>query len=975
MTAVVVALAALAGASGAEAAGTSGASQWATAVSGAYNAPGTMMFGSTALTAAVSGSTDGCGALTNNQVATILRAPSEAVFYTPMPPADAIAVGQCLATGRTATRTVSFNKPVIAPVFHVNNLDASTLRFSAGPSGGTIGLTTLSKDPPLNLVGGNTLSNSIPLGVAGCSNAPADPADNSGCGSFRLAETGGPVSSFMTTNSSASDDGWIWTLSFPTAPLTKTFSPATVQNGGTSHLTFTITNPTDPGQTALSPLDFTDALPAGLRIASSTVSDNGSCGSPTVTDASGGALTGSATGVRASNISLAVGATCTITVDVTSTSPGTYVNDNSNLSSTVGNVVPNTRTSLTVTPAADLSVVKTAMSSPAVPGTSMSYQLVVRNSGPDTAVNASVSDSLPAGLTFVSASPGCSASGQSVTCALGDLATGASKTLTVNAAVAWSLDAGTLENTATTTSDTGDPNPGNNSSTARVPVDPQADLQIVKRALSDRLVPGRQLSYELLVYNNGPSPARGVRVSDLLPRGLSFVSASSGCTFASGTVACTADSLASGGSITFRVTTRVAASVTENSVTNTATVTSTTRDPDPGNNRDRETVPSGPEADLSITKIPSVDRVAVGGQLFYTLLVKNDGPSDAQNVVVADDADAGLTLLSASGSQGSSCAVAASRVTCRLGTLAAGGSAQVLVSARADAAGELSNSATVDSPTKDPDPRDNRDERRVTGDPPPATAPQMADLEIVKTSNRRTLVGSGTITYTLKVTNHGPGVASGVQVLDTPSLPIKVRSIRASAGRCATTTPIRCDLGTLANGATATVRVVAQPMAPGTLRNSASVTSDVPDPNPGNNIDSTSTKVQGLLKITKVASTKTVRAGGTLSYRITVTNASSFALRSVRVCDDLPSGLVYVSSTPKAKLSKGKYCWAISTLGAKKSNAITIKARALRGQGGRTVNVATATAPGARGARGKAATGTAAIRVLAAQRRGGGVTG
>lgn len=621
---------------------------------------------------------------------------------------------------------------------------------------------------------------------------------------------------------------------------------------------------------------------------------------------------------------------------------------------------------------ADLAVTKVASPRPALPGTNVTYTLTATNSGPSTAINARVSDPLPAELTFVSASTGCTAASGTVTCVAGDLAPGASRTFTITAAI--SPDAtGTLVNTATGTTDTPDPDPRNNVPREETPLDPTADLEIVKRALSDRLVPGRQLTYELTVTSFGPSTARDVRVSDPLPRGLSFVSASDGCTFASGTVTCTAASLAPNRSITFRVVTRVAASVTDESVTNTATVDSSTRDPDPGNNRDTERVPSGPEADLSIDKVPSVDRVAVGGQLFYTLLIRNDGPSDAQNVVVTDTAGAGLTLLSAEGSQGASCSVSSGRVTCRLGTLAAGGSAQVLVSARADQAGELTNTATVDSTTDDPDPRDNRDESRVPSDSVPL--PQPADLEIVKTSNRRAVVGSSTITYTLRIRNNGPGAATGVQVLDTPSLPVRVRSVSPSVGRCTTTVPIRCDIGTLQAGASVTIRIVAQPMAPGSLTNSASVTGDVPDPNARNNIDGTTTRVQGLLKISKVASTKVVRAGGTLTYKIRVTNASTFALRSVRVCDDLPSGLVFVSSTPKSTLTGGKRCWTIRALGAKKSKTITLKARVLRGAGGRKVNVATATAPNARGARSRAATGTAAIRVLPAAARGGGVTG
>lgn len=623
---------------------------------------------------------------------------------------------------------------------------------------------------------------------------------------------------------------------------------------------------------------------------------------------------------------------------------------------------------------ANLSIVKSATPSPAVPGTNETYTLVVRNSGPDAARNVRVSDPLARGLTFVSASQGCTFANGSVSCVVASLAAGASQTFTVTARIgSAATGCSEIENTGTVTSDTFDPDAGNNRSTVCPPIEPLADLAIVKRALSNRLVPGREIEYELVVTNSGPSAARDVRVSDPLPRGLSFISASRGCTFASGTVTCTAASLDSGRSLTFRVVTRVAANVTEESVTNIATVESPTRDPDPRNNRDRETVPSGPEADLSITKTPSVDRVAVGGQLFYTLVIRNDGPSDAHDVVVTDDAGAGLTLLSARGSQGASCSTTASRVTCRLGTLAVGGTAQVLVSARADRAGELTNSVTVESPTEDPDPRNNRDERRITGDPGPQ--PQPADLEIVKTSNRRAILGSENITYTLRVRNNGPGVSTGVQVVDTPSLPIKIVSIRSSVGRCTTTLPIRCDLGTLQVGASVTISVVAQPKAPGTLRNSASVTGDLPDSNARNNIDGTATSVQGLLRIRKTASTSKIRAGGSLSYRITVTNASSFALRSVRVCDDLPAGLAFVSANPKATLSKGQHCWTVRTLGAKKSKTFTVRVRVLRGTSGRKVNTATATAPNARGARSRAAADTAPIQVIAGVVRAGGVTG
>jgi len=732
-----------------------------------------------------------------------------------------------------------------------------------------------------------------------------------------------------------------------------------VLDGGRITYTLTVTN-NGPGNS--SGYFVRDVLPAGLGNATT---------STTGCTIAGGVLTCVGNPLRAG--------TSAAPIVVTADAPTPFSAPVANSATVTGNESDpdpsnDTATATTRPMRADLALSKTATSSPAHPDQNLTYDLVVRNNGPDAAQNVVVTDQLPANVTFVSASAGCGVSGTTVTCRLASLAAGASHTFSVTVRVAASAS-GTLSNSATTTNDIPDPDTSNNRESEDVPVEPLADLEIVKRALANRVVPGRQIAFELTVTNFGPSAARDVSVRDPLPRGLSFVSASEGCTFASGTVTCTAASLASGRSLTFRVVTRVAASVTADSIANTATVESSTRAPDPTNNSDRETVPSGPEADLSVVKIPSVDRVVVGGQLFYTLLVRNDGPSDAQEVVVTDTAGAGLTLLSARGSQGASCSVSGGRVTCRLGTLAAGGSAQALVSARADQAGELTNTATVDSTTEDPDPRDNRDESRVTGDPPPAVGPQPADLEIVKSANRRSVLGSGLITYTLSVRNLGPGTATDVQVVDTPSLKVKVRSVRPSVGRCTTSAPISCALGTLRSGATATVRIVAQPQAAGTLRNSASVTGNEPDPRAENNIDGTATKVQGLLKISKVASTKVVRAGGTLTYKIRVTNASAFALRAVRVCDDLPSGLAFVSATPKSTLVGGKRCWTVRALGAKKSKTFTLKVRVLRGAGGRKVNVATATAPGARGARSRAATSAATIRVLPTQARGGGVTG
>jgi uncharacterized repeat protein (TIGR01451 family) len=744
-----------------------------------------------------------------------------------------------------------------------------------------------------------------------------------------------------------------------TPQLDKAFSATDRNLGQATRLTFTITNTSElaakPGWS------FADTLPAGLVVADpadvATTCVNGAVTAP----AGGGAIgvTGDLDAGQAS---------CTVSVDVTATRAGTFANGPGNVTTTGLNPPGDA----TVTyHAADVSVAKQAAATPAVSGADLTYNLVVANHGPDAAPNTVVSDTLPAGLTYLSSSPECTASGQTVTCAAGTLASGASRTFQVTATVAPDLAAGTLANTATAGSDLPDPDPSNNNSTATVPVEPRADVAIVKRALSDKVVPGRTIKYQLIVTNHGPSVAKGVTATDPLPKGLTFVSASDGCSEKSGTVTCAPGTMAPDATVTYTVTAKAASSVSDR-VVNTAKVTSDTKDPDPDDNESTGDVPPDPEADLSIDKTPSVQAVHVGQQMFYTLVVRNDGPSDARNVVVGDDAATGLTLVSAKASQGT-CAVAGGTVTCKLGTLGADGAAQVLVSARADAVGTLLDEATVGSDTKDPDPEDNDDEVKVPSSPAPV--PDPADLEVVKTADHATVTGAGAITYTLVVTNRGPGASPGTTVTDTPSLPVKVSSIRTTAGTCRTATPVTCELGTLAPGAKVTITVVARPLAAGTLRNSASVTGDAPDPKTDNNLDGAATGVRGVLRISKVAGASTVVAGGTLSYRIRVTNASPFAVDAVKVCDDLPSGLVYVSSSPRARLTSGRYCWTIATLGARKARTLTIRVRVLRGASGRKVNVATATSPQARGARTRAATDTAVVHVKGVSVRGGGVTG
>jgi uncharacterized repeat protein (TIGR01451 family) len=99
---------------------------------------------------------------------------------------------------------------------------------------------------------------------------------------------------------------------------------------------------------------------------------------------------------------------------------------------------------------------------------------------------------------------------------------------------------------------------------------PGADLSLVKMASNEPVSPGETLEYTLLVENTGPDPATNTTLVDMLPAGMTFVSASAVCTHAGSVVTCDLGTLAVGEVSEVRIV--VAAPDEEGIITNTATV-------------------------------------------------------------------------------------------------------------------------------------------------------------------------------------------------------------------------------------------------------------------------------------------------------------------------------------------------------------------------------------------------------------------
>jgi uncharacterized repeat protein (TIGR01451 family) len=300
---------------------------------------------------------------------------------------------------------------------------------------------------------------------------------------------------------------------------------------------------------------------------------------------------------------VAAGVGTTIHVAFTSNNAGD-INDTATVTSTTPDPVSSNNSATGrvrfFTASADLAISKTATPNPVVAGTNVTYTISVSNAGPSSATNVVVKDTIPAQVSVLSATPSagsCTAGIPGITCTIGSMAAPGSATITVVANVNPNVPNGTMiNNTATVSSDVPDPNNGNNSATSAVTVNAAAaDLAIAKTSDKTTYRPSSVVKYTVLVTNNGPSDALAVIVTDDLPAKAHFQSDTGGCTRQASTpkvLTCNLGIMPAGTSKSFNIFERINDDA-EGIMTNKASVTSSTTDPNTANNTAVRTVRIG----------------------------------------------------------------------------------------------------------------------------------------------------------------------------------------------------------------------------------------------------------------------------------------------------------------------------------------------------------------------------------------------
>ena len=599
-----------------------------------------------------------------------------------------------------------------------------------------------------------------------------------------------------------------WAADPQITSMTDTPDPATA--GGLYTYAVGIDN-TDAGDATNTVLTL--SVPSGATFVSASPT-NANCvaTSATLVTCSVGTLAGNGTGARTVNFTWRAVAAGTISATANITA-----DSDSNL----GNNTQNATT--TVLAGADLRLTKTDSPDPVIGGANVTYTLTASNDGPNASGNLVLTDNLPGSSTFVSASGtgwSCSHAAGVVTCTRnGPLAVGASAPpVTIVARIVAST--GFVTNSATISPAVGavaDPDNSNNTATATTQVLPGADVRIDSKGVSPNpVIAGENATFTITPRNGGPAIANTVAVTDTLPSGWTFVSATGtgwSCAASGQTVTCSRATYAVGATnnITIVATapTNAVIGPTGRTDTNTATITTTDNDPNTGNNSNGVTFDILPDgADLRLAKSKSPNPVAQGSQVTSTITVTNGGPRQATGTLRVVDQLSGETYVSASGT-GWTCSASGSTVTCdhaNAAGLNAGASLPTLtIITTATVAGSATNQACTGSSL--PAGAAGATARQpLEGDPNPANDCNSAstsstsvrpDLAITKTTSTPTggdKIVSATedrVTYTLVVTNVSPTAenATGVRISDTvpafltSGLPVEHRRTGGRDGR------------------------------------------------------------------------------------------------------------------------------------------------------------------------------------------------
>lgn len=732
-------------------------------------------------------------------------------------------------------------------------------------------------------------------------------------------------------NVPSEDDQDSVSVSAPIADLsvTQQVSNTTPNVGDTIDFVITVANAGPDNATNVS---VADQLPAGLTLTGNTPSQGSyALGVWTV-----GSLAASVTATL----------TLTARVDIAGVKTNTAsvsASDQSDPDSTPGNSVgsEDDQASVTITPRTiDLSLSQAASNLRPAQGDSVVLTINVSNAGPDTATSVVVTDTLPAGLQFVSSTSG-NFNGNTGIWNVGSIAAGATSTLAITATFGSAV---AITNTAQVSSAVEfdiDSTPANNLESeddqASVTINPAtADLSLTKTVDDATPSVGDTVTFTIRVDNAGPDAATAVQIRDLLPSGLTYSShTQSTGTYVPGTGVWSVPSIGATSSATLTLR---AVATTNGQLSNTAEVIASDQlDPDstPGNGLanedDQATIQlQAEQIDLALTHTISDSAPNVGDEITLSIVAANVGPNTATGVEVTQLLPAGVTFVRSVPSQGSFNTT--SRVW-TVGSVAAGQQATIGIVVRVDSIGSGTATAEVTAADQfdvDSTPANGNaaeDDRASVSYTTPS-----ADLAISHAVDIAAPNVGQTIRLTTTLTNTGPDAATAVTVLAPLPSGLRYISNNLSAGSYDQTSGLWTVAAAI--NSTSTLEIIAEVETQGSKTMTARVESSAeadPDSTPGNNVAGeddqaaiTVTPPVVDLSLTHAVNPLRPAVGESITLTTVVTNAGPDAASGVTVQTTLPAGFSFTSSVPAGQFNSATGIWTVGSLASGGSTTLQV---------------------------------------------------
>ena len=566
---------------------------------------------------------------------------------------------------------------------------------------------------------------------------------------------------------------------------------------------------------------------------------------------------------------------------------------------------------------ADIEIEKTVVENgPYIAGQDFSYLIYVRNAGPSNNPSVVITDNLPAGFipsnihVAVSGSAAIlnnNSSGRTIN-VTADIPAGSSM---VEILVEGEIDPGfegDLTNTATAVSTT-IPDPNGATSTVTVPVVRRPFFTTMKTAPSSA-VAGEQISFIVQVGNTGLGNAETAVFTDAISAKMSNISWSavatgqvsivSGATGSGSPVSVTANYPAGDTGHLYVTITGTVNSDATGTIENTGTVTPSEPTVGPSQSNTTSTLIISSPGLLIDKSGPDGHTATAGGPISYTIVVLNNGPSDAVNTVITDNIPADITQVqwtataegAASISSGNSGTGNAVQLT---GNFPAGSSNRVVIRVNGivnpDFAGTLTNTATATPSETGADPVSDIESTVVTKD---------VKLSIVKAGPAFAIAGEQ-ISYTITVTNNGISNSSNTTVRDLLPAGLTNGSWTASvtqgtavitSGASGTGSPMEVTANMNAGSViTIVVHATIAPGATGVIRNTATVTPSEPGMPPVTSNEVVTELDSRATLVVDKSGPDNAMAGEHITYVVTVGNTGPSNARNITITDVVPASI------------------------------------------------------------------------------------